>query len=180
MLEWILSLFKKKLTTDDKLLYLYSNGYWYSMEGDELFVSRPKYIEPYTPQYETTKSAGMDIKADVDNFVVIPAASWKLIPTGLYLAEGFNNIEIPLEVQVRSRSGLALKKGLFVLNAPGTVDQDYPGEICVILANMSDEDVTVNQGERIAQLVISSVVKPDPAKFIKNKVRESGFGSTGK
>ena len=102
------------------------------------------------PQYATPMSAGMDIRANLEEPVVLRPMERRLIPTGLYIAlpEGF-------EAQIRPRSGLALKKGITVLNSPGTVDADYRGEVGVLLINLSNEDFVVNDGERIAQMVIA-------------------------
>jgi dUTP pyrophosphatase len=129
------------------------------------------------PQYETQASAGVDLRAYVPNPIVLKPMERALIPTGLY-------IELPLgvEAQVRSRSGLALKKGISVLNAPGTVDADYRGEIGVILINLSQEDFTINDGDRIAQLVLA---RHERATFeLVETLSETqrgagGFGSTG-
>lgn len=129
------------------------------------------------PQYETAFSAGMDVRANIDAPVVLKPLGRALIKTGLFL-------ELPqgYECQVRPRSGLALKKGITVLNSPGTIDADYRGEVGVILINLSNEDFTIEDGERIAQLVFA---KHKQATF---KVVESlsetergagGFGSTG-
>lgn len=102
------------------------------------------------PQYATAQSAGMDLRANIDESIVLRPLERRLIPTGLFIAlpEGY-------EAQVRPRSGLALIHGLTVLNAPGTIDADYRGEIGVVLVNLSDKDFVVNDGERIAQLVIA-------------------------
>ena len=102
------------------------------------------------PQYATTQSAGMDLRANLEAPITLKPMERRLIPTGLYIAlpEGF-------EAQVRPRSGLALKKGITVLNAPGTVDADYRGEVGVVLINLSQEDFVVEDGERIAQMVIA-------------------------
>ena len=129
------------------------------------------------PQYETQASAGVDLRAFVPNSIVLKPMERALIPTGLYL-------ELPLgvEAQVRSRSGLALKKGISVLNAPGTVDADYRGEVGVILINLSQEDFTINDGDRIAQLVLA---RHERATFeLVETLSETqrgagGFGSTG-
>lgn len=129
------------------------------------------------PAYETSSSAGMDVRANIDSPVVLKPMSRALIPTGLFL-------EIPhgFECQVRPRSGLALKKGVSVLNTPGTIDADYRGEVGVILFNMSDEDFTVENGERIAQLVFAPVlqVEWDESETLTETERGvGGFGSTG-
>ena len=129
------------------------------------------------PQYETQASAGVDLWAYVPNPIVLKPMERALIPTGLYL-------ELPLgvEAQVRSRSGLALKKGISVLNAPGTVDADYRGEVGVILINLSQEDFTINDGDRIAQLVLARHERAtfELAETLSETQRGAGgFGSTG-
>jgi dUTP pyrophosphatase len=129
------------------------------------------------PKYETIASAGMDLRASISEPIVLKPLERALIKTGLF-------IELPLgyEAQVRPRSGLALKKGISVLNSPGTVDADYRGEIGVILINLSNEDFVIENGERIAQMVIA---KHEQAQFIEvNELSETsrgagGFGSTG-
>lgn len=102
------------------------------------------------PQYATEQSAGLDLRANLDSPVELKPLERKLIPTGLYMAlpKGY-------EAQVRPRSGLAIKKGITVLNSPGTIDADYRGEICVILINLSDQPFLINDGERIAKMVIA-------------------------
>lgn len=102
------------------------------------------------PKYATTGSAGMDIRANIEQPIVLKPLERCLVPTGLHIAlpEGY-------EAQIRPRSGLALKKGLTVLNSPGTIDVDFRGEIGIILINLSSEDFTINDGERIAQMVIT-------------------------
>ena len=102
------------------------------------------------PQYATEQSAGLDLRANLDSPVELKPLERKLIPTGLNMAlpKGY-------EAQVRPRSGLAIKKGITVLNSPGTIDADYRGEICVILINLSDQPFLINDGERIAQMVIA-------------------------
>lgn len=102
------------------------------------------------PSYATELSAGMDLRANIDSPIVLEPMQRALIPTGLYIA-----LPAGYEAQVRPRSGLAIKKGVTVLNSPGTVDADYRGEICVILVNLSNEAFTVTDGERIAQMVIA-------------------------
>jgi dUTP pyrophosphatase len=130
------------------------------------------------PRYETPLSAGMDIRANLDEPVVLKPLARALIPTGLF-------VELPAgyEMQVRPRSGLAAKYGLTVLNAPGTIDADYRGEVKVILANLSSEEFTINDGERIAQLVVAqhSQVEWEPTEELSDTTRGAGgFGSTGK
>ncbi len=130
------------------------------------------------PEYATTLSAGMDLRANIDEPIVLKPLERKLIPTGLF-------IELPsgYEAQIRPRSGLAIKKGITVLNSPGTIDADYRGEICVILINLSTEDFVINDGERICQMIIAA---HEQAEWVE--VRElaetergaGGFGHTGK
>ena len=129
------------------------------------------------PSYETEFSAGMDIRAFIENNIILEPGERKLVSTGLYL-------ELPsgYEAQVRSRSGLALKKGISVLNSPGTIDSDYRGEIAVILINHSTENFVIENGARVAQLVIAKHEKVVwvSAQEIKHSERGSGgFGSTG-
>ncbi|VAW12039.1 Deoxyuridine 5'-triphosphate nucleotidohydrolase [hydrothermal vent metagenome] len=129
------------------------------------------------PNYETGASAGMDLRANISEAVTLQPLGRAIIKTGLF-------IELPVayEAQVRPRSGLAAKKGITVLNAPGTIDADYRGEIGVILVNLSNEPFTIENGERIAQLVIA---KHERAEWIKveelseTSRGEGGFGSTG-
>lgn len=130
------------------------------------------------PQYQTPQSAGMDLQANLESPVVLKPLERKLVPTGLF-------IELPVgyEAQVRPRSGLALKKGITVLNSPGTIDADYRGEIGVILVNLSNEDFEVVPGERIAQLVIAQHARAEwnTVETLNTTERGAGgFGSTGK
>ena len=130
------------------------------------------------PAYATPQSAGMDLRANLENPVVLQPMERRLIPTGLYIAlpEG-------AEAQVRPRSGLALKHGITVLNSPGTIDADYRGEVGVILVNLSNEPFTVNDGERIAQLVIARCDQAewDSVEVLPDSERGAGgFGHTGK
>jgi len=130
------------------------------------------------PYYSTINSAGMDLRANLKEAVVLKPLERKLIPTGLFveLPEGY-------EAQVRPRSGLAIKKGVTVLNSPGTIDADYRGEIMVILINLSTEDFVIQNGERIAQMVISSheKVEWEPVEELAATERgDGGFGHTGK
>ena len=129
------------------------------------------------PSYETLLSAGMDIRAFLDQPLIIKPLERALIKTGLY-------IELPksYEAQVRSRSGLALKKGITVLNSPGTIDADYRGEIGVILINLSNKNFEIKSGDRIAQLVISKHEKIEwqTTELLSDSNRAAkGFGSTG-
>ena len=130
------------------------------------------------PRYETPLSAGMDVRANLSEPIVLRPLERALVPTGLF-------VELPAgyEMQVRPRSGLATKYGLTVLNAPGTVDADYRGEVKVILANLSNADFTINDGERIAQLVVAqhAQVEWEEAVELSDTSRGAGgFGSTGK
>jgi dUTP pyrophosphatase len=129
------------------------------------------------PAYETLLSAGMDLRAFISESIVIKPLQRVLIPTGLSieLTEG-------LEAQIRPRSGLAFKNGVTVLNSPGTIDADYRGEIKVLLVNLSDTDFTVNDGDRIAQMVISNYVKINwttTESLSETKRGAGGFGHTG-
>lgn len=129
------------------------------------------------PQYATVQSAGMDLRANIDESIVLRPLERRLIPTGLFIAlpEGY-------EAQVRPRSGLALKHGLTVLNAPGTIDADYRGEIGVVLINLSDKDFVINDGERIAQLVIARYEQAElqPVEVLDETERGAGgYGHTG-
>ena len=129
------------------------------------------------PEYETTGSAGVDLRAQLQEPVMLKPLQRALIPTGLY-------IELPdgYEAQVRPRSGLALKKGVTVLNSPGTIDSDYRGEIKVIMINLSNETTVINTGERIAQLIISKfekVVFKEVDALNETERGEGGFGHTG-
>lgn len=129
------------------------------------------------PAYATTQSAGMDLRADIDNPITLKPMERRLIPTGLYIAlpKGY-------EAQVRPRSGLALKHGITVLNTPGTIDADYRGELMVLLINFSTEDFIINAGERIAQMVIA---RHEQAEFVEVEVLDEtergagGYGHTG-
>ena len=130
------------------------------------------------PAYETVASAGMDLRANLENSVLLKPLERTLIPTGLFieLPEGY-------EAQVRPRSGLAIKKGITVLNTPGTIDADYRGEIKVIIINLSSEDFVVEDGERSAQMIVSSHERVDweAVEELKPSDRGAGgFGHTGK
>lgn len=130
------------------------------------------------PAYSTQMSAGMDVRAFLSKPVVLKALERKLIPTGLY-------VEIPegYEAQIRPRSGLAIKKGITVLNSPGTIDADYRGEVGIILINLSNEDFVIESGERICQMVIAphETVQWNLVEKLEETTRgEGGFGHTGK
>lgn len=130
------------------------------------------------PHYATEASAGCDLRADLDKEISLAPLERKLVNTGLFIAlpEGY-------EAQIRPRSGLAFKEGITVLNSPGTIDSDYRGEVKVLLVNLSDSEVTVRHGDRIAQMVIS---RHEVANFVEVEVLTEttrgagGFGSTGK
>ena len=129
------------------------------------------------PKYATPLSAGMDLRANLETPVILHPFERKLIPTGLRMAlpEGY-------EAQVRPRSGLALKKGVTVLNTPGTIDADYRGEVCVILINLSTEDFVVEDGERIARMVIARHEQPElieVEELSETERGEGGFGHSG-
>jgi dUTP pyrophosphatase len=129
------------------------------------------------PKYETLGASGMDIRADIETTIDIEPLGRVLIKTGLYL-----EMENGLECQVRPRSGLALKKGISVLNTPGTIDADYRGEIGVILVNLSNEAVSIEDGERIAQLIfcrVEQVTLTEVAVLNDSERGAGGFGSTG-
>ena len=129
------------------------------------------------PEYATPQSAGVDLRANIESPIMLAPLQRTLFPTGLYIAlpEGY-------EAQVRPRSGLAIKKGITVLNSPGTIDADYRGEICVILVNLSDTPFEITDGERIAQMVIA---RHEQAEWIETDTLDEtergagGFGHTG-
>ena len=129
------------------------------------------------PEYATTQSAGVDLRANIDTPITLAPLQRTLVPTGLYMAlpEGY-------EAQVRPRSGLAIKKGITVLNSPGTIDADYRGELCVILVNLSDTPFEITDGERIAQMVIA---RHEQAEWVETDTLDEtergtgGFGHTG-
>ncbi len=130
------------------------------------------------PEYATVHSAGMDLRANIDNPIVLKPLQRALVPTGLYiqLPEGY-------EAQIRPRSGLAIKHGISVVNSPGTIDADYRGEICAILINLSDEEFTINDGDRICQMIItehSRIEWQEVGKLDETDRGAGGFGHTGK
>ena len=130
------------------------------------------------PKYATPLSAGVDLRANLDEPLVVAPMQRVLVPTGLFMA-----LPAGVEAQVRPRSGLAIKHGLTVLNSPGTIDADYRGEVCVILINLSTEAFTINDGERIAQLVIA---RHEQAEWVLTEVLDEtergagGFGHSGR
>jgi len=130
------------------------------------------------PEYSTESSAGMDLRANIDKKILLKPLQRALVPTGLF-------VEIPVgfEAQIRPRSGLAIKKGITILNSPGTIDADYRGEVCVILVNLSEEIFVVKDGERICQMIISKHEKAEWTETKKIKITKrgsGGFGHTGK
>ena len=130
------------------------------------------------PQYATKGSSGMDIRASLDIPVSLQPLERALIPTGLF-------VEIPggYEIQIRPRSGLAIKQGITCLNSPGTIDSDYRGEIKIILINLSSEEQVINNGDRIAQMIVQKMERAEfeQVKFLNETERaEGGFGHTGK
>ena len=126
------------------------------------------------PAYATEQSAGMDLRANISEPVVLRPMERRLIPTGLYIA-----LPAGYEAQVRPRSGLALKHGITVLNAPGTIDADYRGELGVLLVNLSNEAFTINDGERIAQMVIARHEQPTFVEVSELDDTERGAGGYG-
>lgn len=126
------------------------------------------------PAYATAQSAGMDLRANIEEAIILKPLQRKLIPTGIYMAlpDGY-------EAQVRPRSGLALKHGITVINTPGTIDADYRGEIGVVLVNLSDTDFTVNPGERIAQMVIAKYEQATLQEVDQLDNTERGAGGYG-
>lgn len=129
------------------------------------------------PAYETEASAGMDLRADITETILLAPMERKLIPTGLYM-----ELPIGYEAQIRPRSGLALKHGISILNSPGTIDADYRGEIKILLINFSDSNFEINNGDRIAQMIIAKheQVKWDDVEILTETVRGAGgYGHTG-
>lgn len=129
------------------------------------------------PQYATALSAGLDIRANLDSPITLKPLGRILVPTGLFIAlpQGY-------EAQIRPRSGLAIKKGITVLNSPGTIDADYRGEICIILVNLSSDDFVIEDGERICQMVIArheQAVWEEVEVLNQTERGEGGFGHTG-
>lgn len=129
------------------------------------------------PKYETLISAGMDLRANLEESILLKPFQRLLVKTGLFIS-----LQQGYEAQIRPRSGLALKKGITVLNSPGTIDADYRGEIGVILINLSDSDFEINTGDRIAQMIIAKheTIEWEAVDKLDDSVRgDKGFGSTG-
>jgi dUTP pyrophosphatase len=130
------------------------------------------------PSYSTDASAGMDLRANLENDIIIKSGERALVPTGLY-------VEIPVgyEAQIRPRSGLAINKGVTILNSPGTIDADYRGEVCVIMINFEKEDFIIKDGDRICQMIITRHEKAEwisVERLEETKRGEGGFGHTGR
>ena len=129
------------------------------------------------PKYETLFSAGMDLRANLEESIILKPFQRLVVKTGLFIS-----LQQGYEAQIRPRSGLALKKGITVLNSPGTIDADYRGEIGVILINLSDSDFEINTGDRIAQMIIAKyqTIEWEAVDKLDDSVRgDKGFGSTG-
>ncbi|MEC8712066.1 MAG: dUTP diphosphatase [Pseudomonadota bacterium] len=147
------------------------------MSVELAFRALPHFGELPLPAYATTGAAGMDIVAAVTEDLVLAPGGRSAVPTGLSMA-----VPAGHEVQVRPRSGLALRHGVTVANAPGTIDSDYRGEVKILLVNLGDADFTVSRGMRIAQIVLAPVTRADPklVEELDDTARgSSGFGSTG-
>ena len=130
------------------------------------------------PAYSTEASAGMDLRADIDEDIVMNPGDRCLVKTGLYL-----EIPIGFEAQIRPRSGLAINKGITVLNSPGTIDSDYRGEVCIILINLSKENFVIKDGERICQMIIARHEKAEWVSvdtLLQSDRGTGGFGHTGR
>jgi dUTP pyrophosphatase len=130
------------------------------------------------PEYSTEASAGMDLRANLENDMILKPLERCMVPTGLFM-----EIPVGYEAQIRPRSGLAIKKGITVLNSPGTIDADYRGEVCIILVNLSNETFVIKDGERICQMIVAKHEKVDwvNVEILMDSNRGAGgFGHTGK
>lgn len=130
------------------------------------------------PSYSTVSSAGMDVRANIEDEIVLKPMERAIVKTGLFL-----EIPVGYEAQIRPRSGLAINKGITILNSPGTIDADYRGEVCIILVNLSKEDFVIKDGERICQMVIAKHEKAEWVavdNLIETDRGAGGFGHTGK
>lgn len=130
------------------------------------------------PQYSTEASSGMDLRANLENDVLLKPLERIMVPTGLFL-----EIPVGYEAQIRPRSGLAVKNGITILNSPGTIDADYRGEVCIILVNLSKDNFVIKDGERICQMVISKHEKAEwisVENLLDTERGIGGFGHTGK
>ncbi len=142
-----------------------------------MFVNIINQSKHALPSYQTSSSAGMDLRANLEESVILKPLQRALIPTGLF-------IELPVgyEAQIRPRSGLAFKHGISIVNSPGTIDADYRGEIKVLLVNLSDQEFTVENGERIAQMVVArheTIVWQETLELTNTQRGAGGYGSTG-
>ena len=147
------------------------------VNSNEMKVNIVNTSDNALPKYQTISSAGMDLRANLDNPVELGPLQRSLIPTGLFVS-----LPDGCEAQIRPRSGLAYKQGITVLNTPGTIDADYRGEIKVLLVNLSDKTVSISHGERVAQMVVTKHEKVEwqVAESLDSSARErGGFGSTG-
>lgn len=128
------------------------------------------------PEYATIGSAGMDLRANIDNTILLKPLERKMIPTGLYI-----QIPVGYEAQIRPRSGLAIKNGITMINSPGTIDSDFVNEWCILLINLSNDDFIVNDGDRIAQMIISKheIAEWNIVEKLEKTDRLGGFGHTG-
>lgn len=152
-----------------------SKSYWNHYFMNIRIVNQSKH---QLPAYETIASAGMDLRANLDEKIIVQALERVLIPTGLFM-----ELPVGYEAQVRPRSGLAYKKGVGVVNSPGTIDADYRGEIKVIIINLSNKELVIEDGERIAQMVIAKHERADWEQVDSLSETDrgaGGFGSTGK
>ncbi|HBF13873.1 MAG TPA: dUTP diphosphatase [Deltaproteobacteria bacterium] len=145
----------------------------------QIFIKRLSQIKPELPLpfYQTSGSAGMDLMADIKDTVILEPGQRKLVPTGLAFS-----IPVGFEVQIRPRSGLAIKKGITLLNTPGTIDSDYRGEVQIILVNLGQDTVRIERGERIAQMIVAPIVQANLKEVddLDSTTRGAGgFGSTG-
>ena len=168
-----------------KLVKFYNVTWWFTLfslflrknsikEMKVQIINKSKHA---LPTYATIASAGMDLRANLDEPIVLKPLQRCLVPTGLFMA-----LPVGFEAQVRPRSGLAIKKGITVLNTPGTIDADYRGEVCVILVNLSSEEFVIEDGERIAQMVIArhEQVEWEPVEVLDDTERGTGgFGHSG-
>lgn len=130
------------------------------------------------PEYATQAAAGMDLRANLDQPIILKSLERAIVPTGLFM-----ELPVGFEAQVRPRSGLAFKNGITVLNSPGTIDADYRGEVKVILVNLSTESFTINDGERIAQLIVAKHEQAEwvsVKELVETQRGDGGFGHTGK
>ena len=147
------------------------------MDLETIKVQKLPHFKGLLPRYESKYASGFDVRAQLDQNIILPSQKRALIPTGLIF-----DIPLGFELQVRPRSGLALKKGLTIMNAPGTIDADYRGELKIIVVNLGQEDIVIEDQDRIAQVVLCPVYQAQffVVEQVESSVRgERGFGSTG-